>query len=314
MPVNLAEYFQLLSQRLQLDLQAARQFIAPTDKGNVNEYAFRDLLAALLPSRYALGVGEVIGVKKGQREIFTLSDPFPQSGQKDVVLYDPFTSAPFSWGNSGIYLFPIESIYAVIEVKSCFHEVKDVSEAAKQVYEVKRIHKECNANSPSPLTIIFAFSSRISGRRIFNTIQQLPLEERPDFVIALSSRKEGEIKTSIYITHWHYIDGRPSEVYSLIGGNEDLGNVDFVTTEEVQETKAHSDEQSLFLTLGETECALLWFYLFLNSWLQKTDTRIDKARVPNLFAYAHSQKIDLGYVCDESQPQFRDNTAGNKRT
>jgi hypothetical protein len=89
MPVNLSEYFSVLSQRLQSDLQAARFFTSPTDVGGVNESALRRVIKPLLPAKYNLGIGEVIVPNITDTNILS------QSGQKDIVIHDPYTSPIF---------------------------------------------------------------------------------------------------------------------------------------------------------------------------------------------------------------------------
>ncbi len=281
MSVNLVKYFSLLSQRLRIDLQAARLFVSSTDRGGVNEHAWRRFLNPLLPARYAIGVGEIIAPDTGDTQILS------QSEQKDVVIYDPFASSIFGWGDSGLSLFPVESVYAVVEVKTCFNNLEDVRKSARQVYEVKRIQKKHAPAAVPPFTVVFAFSSAVSRDSIFETIQDMSVEERPDFVIALGSSKEGEQERSIYVTHWHYVRGGP-------------GEIGFVTADEARTARDGSDPRVIFLTLSETENALLWFYLFLIARLQMVDTQVDKSRCPNLWVYAISSQVDLGYVRDES--------------
>ena len=280
MSADLVKYFSLLSQRLRIDLQAARLFTSTTDKGNVNENAFKQFLRPLIPSRYAIGIGEAIAPDESDREKLT------QSGQKDVVLYDPFTSSVFGWGESDLKLFPVESIYAVIEIKTCFHKPDDVKLASKQVYEVKRIQQRRLPKHPAPFTAVFAFSSSVDKEKIFTTLRHMPLVERPDIVLFIGSEKEGEQPKSCYITHWYYATGG-------------YGPIGFVTTDQAVIEKNAENGKAVHLTLGETENTLLWFYLFLVTRLQMVDTQIDESRCPNLFEYAHAQQVDLGYVTNE---------------
>lgn len=283
MSVDLVKYFSLLSQRLSLDLQAARLFVNSGDKGTINEQAWRQFLSPLLPARYAIGVGEIIAPDTNDTQKLS------QSGQKDVVIYDPFTSAIFGWNNSGLSLFPIETVYAVIEVKTCFNNSEDVKQSAKQVYEVKTIQKKHVSSNVAPIfSGVFAFSSAITKDAMFETIQAISVEERPDFVMFLGSSKEKEQPEPAYVTHWHYVTNGP-------------GEIGFVTSDEAYAARMGTDERSIYLTLGETEHALLWFYLFIIARLQQIDPRVDKSRSPNLFKYVRSPKIDLGYKQDESR-------------
>src|SRR5688572_29289173 len=117
---KLVNYLDLQAQKLRIDLQAARLFVGTTDIGNIAENAVRKFLQSILPARYSLGVGEVIA-PNGQ-----LPQRVDQTQQKDVLIYDPYGSAIFGWGDSSINLFPVESIYSVIEVKTCLHNENDL--------------------------------------------------------------------------------------------------------------------------------------------------------------------------------------------
>ena len=283
MKADLALYFQLLSARLMVDVQAARLFTSTTDTGSINEMAWRQVLKPLLPARYEVGVGEVIASDAQDTERLA------QSGQKDVLIYDPFVSAVFGWDDSGLGLFPVESIYAAMEVKTCFHTTEDVRKAALQVYEVKRMQKKHSPSIASPFTVVFAFSSRMTGDAIFQTLQALPVGERPDFTLFLGSRLRDEESTeSGYVTHWHYVNRGP-------------GEIGFVTADEAEDYRQGKDPRLLLLTLGKTQNALLWLYLFLVTRLQIMDNQIVKGRRPNLFRYAQSHKVDLGYIHNEPE-------------
>jgi len=91
-------------------LQAEVDFIntlvphGPT-KGALNEESLKRILAAFLPSRYALGPGFVI-------------DSFgSRSTQVDIVVYDGFTSAKLFKAFTQV-VFPVETTFACLEVKT----------------------------------------------------------------------------------------------------------------------------------------------------------------------------------------------------
>ncbi len=128
MGIDLQKYVGLLSKRFRTDIQAARFFVSSIDVGGINEQALSNVLIRLLPARYSIGVGEII--VPDAEDTAKIS----QSEQKDLVIYDPSVSPIFGWGESTLGLFPIESVYAVFEVKTCFHKVDDVRKASGQVY------------------------------------------------------------------------------------------------------------------------------------------------------------------------------------
>jgi hypothetical protein len=265
MKADLARYFQLLSSRLAVDVQAARLFTSPTDIGTVNEQAWRQFLKPLLPARVEVGVGEVIAPDSEDTERLA------QSGEKDVLIYDAFISAMFGWGDSGLGLFPIESIYAVMEVKTCFQKADDVKKAARQVYEVKGMQKKHSRSLAPPVTVVFAFSTEITADAIFQTLQVLPAAERPDFTLFLGSQLGiDEWEKAGYVTHWRYL-------------KRGYGPIGFVTADEAEGYRQGRDPRLMLLTLARSENALLWFYLFLMTRLQLMDSQIDEGRRPDLF-------------------------------
>jgi hypothetical protein len=280
MGIDLQKYFELLSRRFRTDVQAARFFVSSIDVGGINEQALSNVLIRLLPARYSIGVGEII--VPDAEDTAKIS----QSEQKDLVIYDPSVSPIFGWGESTLGLFPIESVYAVFEVKTCFHKVDDVRKAAGQVYQIKHLQQKYAPDVPPIFTVVFAFASAITSNSIFNTIQDTPYEERPDFLLSLGSDNPNEQNESAYITHWHYV-------------NDGHGEIGFVTSEEALAARQGKDSRAIYLTLGETENALLWLYLFLTRRLQLIDSQADHPRFPNLFKYAISSKVHLGHKRDE---------------
>jgi hypothetical protein len=269
---KLTEYLNLQLQRLQIDLKASRLFQGTTDTGNINEDAIRSFLQSLLPTKFAVGTGEVI-TPSGH----SITDS-TQSEQKDVIIYDPIGSAIFGWGGAGLHLFPIESVYCVLEVKTCLHKKSDLQKAMHQVAEVKRLHRTYCPDIPEPFTGIFAFESRISPDDLFETVRSTKISDRPDFVI--------EIGTNYYVSHWHYLHLGP-------------GPIMFATAVDVYEEVKTGGEQRRFLTLGRSESSLLWFYLFLIDRLNILDRQPPPIRRPNLWQYTEAFRVNLGYIKNE---------------
>ena len=77
----------------------------PPDRGGQREEAIRKFLSENLPRRY--------GISKG----FVVSHDGIQSDQCDVIIYDADTS-PIFYTDVNQEILPIESVYAVIQVKS----------------------------------------------------------------------------------------------------------------------------------------------------------------------------------------------------
>ncbi len=269
----------LQAQRLRVDLQAARLFVGTTDIGSVAENAVRRFLQSNLPARYSIGVGEAIapdGLSPQRVE---------QTQQKDVLIYDPYGCAVFSWDKSGVSLFPVESIYGVIEVKTSLRSTDNLLKAVDQTLEVKKLCQNYRGSGQaSPFTGVFAFESEIEGDTLFEALKDRAPSERADFVFVLNPKPTdvSNKDNSFYFVHWHY-------------HSRGSGLINFVSTEQtVHERSNSSDRVDKFLTFCETEKALLWFYLFLVEQLD--DKRLTR---PNLWQYARASKQRLGWRSNE---------------
>lgn len=276
---RLSSLIDLRAQKLRLDLQAARLFVGTVDVGNVAENAVRRFLQSSLPARYSIGVGEVIGPDgQSPRRV-------EQTQQKDVLIHDPYGCAILGWDDSGISLFPVESIYAVIEVKACLSGTDELLWAVDQTLEVKKL---CLAHrgqgTAAPFTAVFVFESRVKGDTLFDALKSRQPDERADFVFVLSPKPRDVScpDNSFCFVHWHY--------YSRGGGPVRLVSSDDVALEQ----RSSPDNRDKYLTFCETDKALLWFYLFLTEQLD----RIHLAR-PNLLAYAQADRQRLGWRSNE---------------
>ena len=274
---RLVEYLDLEAKRLQIELRAARLFVGTTDIGNVAEHAIRRFLVDILPNRYKVGVGEVIAPNVQQPE------QREQTQQKDVIIFDQYGSAILDWNGSGINLFPVESIYAVLEVKTRISSAEQLLHAIDQVLEVKRLcQTHRREGQKPPFTGVFVFDSQVAGSALFDALKTRHPQGRADFILILQPRDPSDSGNSQYFAHWHY--------YSRGGGA-----VWFATADEAERERVNSPEnRNKFLTFGDTQRALLWFYLFL---LQQIDNmELDR---PNLWNYANATQQRLGWRDNE---------------
>lgn len=276
---KLTNYLDLHGQKLRVDLQAARLFVGTTDIGNVAENAVRRFLQSNLPARYSVGVGEAIAPNgQSPRRV-------EQTQQKDVLIYDPYGCAILGWDESGVSLFPVESIYGVIEVKTSISSTDGLLKAVDQTLEVKKLCRDHrNPGQVSPFTGVFAFESEVKGDTLFDALKSRLPSERADFVFILNPKPTdvSNQNNSFYLAHWHY--------YSRGGGP-----IDFVSADQTARERSDSpDNADKFLTFCETEKALLWFYLFLTEQLDSMQlTR------PNLWKYANASRQRLGWRNNE---------------
>jgi hypothetical protein len=201
------------------------------------------------------------------------------------LIFDPTGCAIYSWDESEVGLFPVESIYGVIEVKTSINNTESFLKAIDQTLEVKKL---CRAhrdrNQASPFTGVFVFESEVNGNTLFDAIKNKPPEERADFVFILNPKSAdiSSSENSFYFTHWQY--------HSRGGGP-----ISFISADQtaLKRAKGHKDPDER-LTFCETERALLWFYLFL---IQQLDS-MQLAR-PNLWQYANANRERLGWRDNE---------------
>jgi hypothetical protein len=106
--------------------QLATQLFTPvghgTTTGDTSESGWRELLQSFLPSRYRVGTG------------FAVDHLGNVSEQNDVVVYDEQYS-PMLWTNAHAVFIPIESVYALLEVKPTLNlgTFKEASQKARAV-------------------------------------------------------------------------------------------------------------------------------------------------------------------------------------
>lgn len=276
---KLTSYLDLQAQKLQVDVQAARLFVGSTDIGNVAENAVRRFLQSNLPARYSVGVGEAIA-PNGQSP-----QRIEQTQQKDVLIYDPYGCAILDWDESGVSLFPVESIYGVIEVKTSISSTSSFLKAVDQTLEVKKLCQAYrNPGQTAPFTGVFVFESRVDGDTLFDVLKNRAPGERADFVFILKPKSTdvSNQENSFYFVHWHY--------YSRGGGA-----IDFVSADQTAHERVNSPaDADKLLTFCETERALLWFYLFLTEQLDSM-----QLMRPNLWQYANASKERLGWRDNE---------------
>lgn len=254
------QLFELSRDLLNVHLRAGALFRSPTDIGEIRAESIRNFLESLLPATYSVGVGEVIDSHGGHTH------------EQDVVVYDNASCSVFAWPNSPLHLFPIESVYAVIEVKSILANPNEAIEQATRVRELKS--QDATAY---PFTAVLAKKTNLPSQTIFDAISKKEPEKRVDFLLI--------IDTNEYFTHWLYMDRDP-RFRSVADSRR---RIKFVRAREKAE---HSD--SVLLTYAKDEYAIMWFYLSLLDHL--TTTRL---KVTDVGAYAQAYGIPLGWQHNE---------------
>ena len=103
--LSVADMLRAAAQQMWVDFDRAAQVSHPGEKGRAREDALRSFLADYLPGRFGVGTGFVIDAT--QRA----------SAQMDVAIFDK-ASAPVFKISESVQLFPVESVAAVLQVKS----------------------------------------------------------------------------------------------------------------------------------------------------------------------------------------------------
>lgn len=197
MSADLRRVFASIGSQLLAEFLKAQQIQHPTGVGDTREGALRSFLRDYLPGRYAVGKGE-IARSDGQT-----------SRQCDVVLYDG-DACPRLLASDDYSIFPLESVYGVVEVKSTLSSEK-LKEAYQNVAAAKALCKtETFVHSPSVglrlgvacpnlVGAIFAYTGGRSLDAIAKQLAELDREmlrrgtfaRRPDLVAILDSGLAG---------------------------------------------------------------------------------------------------------------------------
>jgi len=155
--MDLKKIFRGISAKLLADFEISSQVNHQGVKGTYRESALKDfLLSGRLPAKYGLGSGEIV------------SPTMDVSKQCDLIIYDQFNNIPLLYDEQ-IQVYPIDSIYGVIEVKSGLSKPV-LFEALENIRAVKRLapgdimeiqsgpYVTQTMKRPIPFGVIFAYS------------------------------------------------------------------------------------------------------------------------------------------------------------
>lgn len=150
------ELFRKVSGKMRSDFELAAQFSHKGTRGAAREETLRQFFKGRLPAKYALGAGEVVG---------HVSDV---SRQCDIILYDAQYGLALKYDDQN-QIYPIDSVYGVIEVKSALSkaELRDSLDKIKTFKEMSPggAIKEFLGGGytlvrprPKPFGIVFAYT------------------------------------------------------------------------------------------------------------------------------------------------------------
>jgi hypothetical protein len=181
--------FKEISEQLLSEFRKTSQVSHNGGKGTLREDAFASFLRDYLPSRYAVGRGEVVSARNRI------------SGQLDVVVYDP-SHCPTLLKSSSHAVFPVESVFGVVSIKSTLAS-PELADAYENIASVKRlVDQRCFQRSPTAgmsvgmaapqiVGVVFAYQGGRSLEAIAEQTAMLDaglganIRFRPDFVVIL---------------------------------------------------------------------------------------------------------------------------------
>lgn len=177
----LRDYYANMAAQMQAASNGLAQHFAthrPSSGAN-KEKIVADFLSKHLPSKFGIETGLLI----------TSNGEF--SNQADVIIVDHSYNAPL-YGSYDSRLWPVESAFALVEVKSNLSP-KELSDSVKKCVKFKKLERKFGDPTlpriSESLFVIFGFSSAEPKRLKTNieaAIKDVPPEERPDLIIVLN--------------------------------------------------------------------------------------------------------------------------------
>lgn len=156
-----------IAKKLEIDYKQLTSHIEHQGiKGNYREELLKRYLRDLIPSKYSIGTGIIVDANQ------------EQSRQQDFFIYDNINS-PVFLKMEAAQVIPIESVYAVIEVKSVLSK-PELEKSVVNIRSVKRLELnplESKFYVPSKenqtLGMIFAYSCNTTVDTIINNLKEI---------------------------------------------------------------------------------------------------------------------------------------------
>ncbi|SOD17256.1 DUF6602 domain-containing protein [Nitrosomonas ureae] len=218
--------------------------------GENREHLVTDFLSSHLPGRFGVSSGLIVS-------------PIGQfSNQADVVVVDGQNNSPL-YGASRVRLWPVESVYALIEVKTTLSPA-ELTDSVSKCQRFKKLERRfCETSDlklKESLFVVWAFECPAIDtirQNILSALDDIPREHQPDLFIvpgriAARSGSYFELSRLGQIGSPYRIDllaKHGNELTSLIPG---LAEVD---------------------EFGDS--ALLAWYVWFDSWLRRAGTRMN---------------------------------------
>ena len=164
----LKEVFESISEKMQSDFEKVTKLVShPSVKGTARENALMKYLRPHIPDKFAFSEGIII-------------DSFEhQSRQVDVIIHDRIAT-PFLQDRDLANVIPIESVYAVIEVKSTLTK-DELTKCIANIKSVRSLKKNTITGQISPtLGFVFAYDADSTLETIYRNFLELSKDLPPE--------------------------------------------------------------------------------------------------------------------------------------
>lgn len=186
------DYWEGVRQRLQAEVDVFSSLVAHRgEQGRENEVALQRVLESLLPKRIGVGTGLVID----------RSDHY--SKQADLILYDS-ADEPAILAQTTQLLFPIETVLAVIEVKTTFRsgDFEDCFEKRRCLNALEATPWD-DGSVNEPLFVVLAYDTDQSPENLARRLAQASPDDVPDLMS---------------VVRYGFLSGKPPLLDNTAGG------------------------------------------------------------------------------------------------
>lgn len=141
------------------------------EKGTACENVLQSYLRAYIPDKYTFSKGTIIDCTN------------TESKQVDIIIHNKYTT-PCLIDMDSTKVIPIESVYAVIEVKSVLTK-EELRKSIKNINSVKILQKNTVTGISYPTAgLIFAYDSDSSFNTIYKNLVELSQEFEPKNLVS----------------------------------------------------------------------------------------------------------------------------------
>jgi len=217
--------------------------------GSNRECLVAKFLREHLPKRFGVSTGLII------------SHDGYCSNEADLVVFDRANNSPLYPG-FGKELWPVEGIYALIEVKSQLSP-RDLNNAISKLRKFKNLQRSFPPVKDEPriadsLAVLWSFDSsspETLKKNLESAIKEVPKKERPDFII-VPGKLVAKLGSYLEIVRI----GQPNSLYRNRLVEQYGKNLDFLS----------SDEMEVY-SLGDNSLMIWW--VWFDSWLRHAGER-----------------------------------------